>query len=151
PGAQLYAVGFDMAVPYNVYGGLQDNGSHKGPSTMKGGGPIPFEAWSTVGGGDGQYNVVAWKGSRYLYKQSQFGSSTRTDMVTGEQAGIQYRRPAGAGPEALRWNWCAPILVSPHNPDVIFHAANVLLRSDHRGDGWQEISSDLTVNDKAKR
>jgi photosystem II stability/assembly factor-like uncharacterized protein len=154
PGAQLYAVGFDMATPYNVYGGLQDNGSHKGPSTMPGGGTIPFEAWSTVGGGDGQYNVVDWKESRYLYNESQFGAIQRTDMVTGEGAGIQYRRPqaqAGAPQDALRWNWCAPILVSPHNPDVIYHGANVLLRSPLRGTSWEEISPDLTVNDAAMR
>ncbi|MFI5179659.1 MAG: WD40/YVTN/BNR-like repeat-containing protein, partial [Vicinamibacterales bacterium] len=165
PGAQLYAVGFDMATPYNVYGGLQDNGSHKGPSTMPGGAAIPFEAWSTVGGGDGQYNVVDWKESRYLYNESQFGSITRTDMVTGESAGIQYRRPqaapggagaagapgTGSGQDPLRWNWCAPILVSPHNPDVIYHGANVLLRSPLRGTSWEEISPDLTANDLTKR
>jgi photosystem II stability/assembly factor-like uncharacterized protein len=155
PGAQLYAVGFDMATPYNVYGGLQDNGSHKGPSTMKGGGAIPFEAWTTVGGGDGQYNVVDWKDSRYLYNESQFGSITRTDMVTGEAANIQYRRPQGpsvpVASDPLRWNWCAPILVSPHNPDVIYHAANVVLRSNNRGQTWEEVSPDLTVNDPSKR
>ena len=64
PGAQLYAIGFDMAQPYNVYAGLEDNSSYKGPSTMKGGGAIPFEAWSTTGGGDGQDNVVQLKDSR---------------------------------------------------------------------------------------
>ena len=157
PGSQLYAVGFDMQVPYNVYGGLQDNGSHKGPSTMPGGGTIPFEAWSTVGGGDGQYNVVDWKESRYLYNESQFGVIQRTDMVTGETANIQYRRPqpapgaTGTAPEPLRWNWTAPILVSPHNPDVIYHGANVVLRSSLRGSSWEEISPDLTVNDVSKR
>jgi hypothetical protein len=154
PGAQLYAVGFDFETPYNVYGGLQDNGSHKGPSSMKGGGAIPFEAWSTVGGGDGQYNEVDWKESRYLYNESQFGSITRTDMRTGESAGIQYRRPqaaGGAAPEPLRWNWTAPILVSPHNADVIYHGANVLLRSPLRGTSWEEVSPDLTANDPAKR
>jgi hypothetical protein len=154
PGAQFYAVGIDMATPYNVYGGLQDNGSHKGPSTMPGGGTIPFEAWSSVGGGDGMYNEVDWKESRFLYNESQFGVIQRTDMVTGQSAGIQYRRPTVAGqpaPDPLRWNWCAPILVSPHNPDVIYHAANVLLRSSFRGNTWEEISQDLTVNDLSKR
>src|SRR5579862_506529 len=148
PGAQLYGVGFDMETPYNVYGGLQDNGSHKGPSTMKGGGTIPFEAWSTVGGGDGQYNEVGE--SRYLYNESQFGAIERTDMRTGETAGVQYR---GTGPnnEPLRWNWTAPIVVSAHNPDVIYHAANVLLRSSNRGTSWDVISPDLTANDPSKR
>ena len=58
PLAQFYAIGVDMAYPYNVYGGLQDNGSHKGPSTKRDGSPIRFEDWERVGGGDGMYNVV---------------------------------------------------------------------------------------------
>ncbi len=144
PGAQLYAIGFDFETPYNVYGGLQDNGSHKGPSTMPGGGNIPFEAWSTVGGGDGQYNEVDWSDSRWLYNEFQFGTIQRVDQQTGAARSIQYRRPPGQ--EALRFNWCAPILVSPHDPNVIYHGANVLLRSPNRGDTWEEISPDLTVN-----
>ena len=71
--AQFYAVGYDMSYPYNVAGGLQDNGSHLGPSTSVSGGPIPFEAWLRVGGGDGMYNVIEGCTNRYLYNESQFG------------------------------------------------------------------------------
>jgi photosystem II stability/assembly factor-like uncharacterized protein len=149
PLAQFYAAGYDMAYPYNVYGGTQDNGSWKGPSTMPGGGTIPFEAWTRVGGGDGMYNVVDWKENRYLYNESQFGPIIRTDMLTGETAPIRHARPEGQ-PE-LRWNWNAPILVSPHDSDVIYHGANVLLRSSFRGETWQEISPDLTQNDPARQ
>jgi photosystem II stability/assembly factor-like uncharacterized protein len=144
PLAQFYAIGYDMDQPYNVYGGLQDNGSSRGPSTMKGGGPIPFEAWYRVGGGDGFYNVVDPTDSRWLYNESQFGSIQRMDQKTGQGRSIRYTRPQGQ--EALRWNWSSPILVSPHNPEVIYHAANVLLRSSNRGDTWTEISPDLTKN-----
>jgi photosystem II stability/assembly factor-like uncharacterized protein len=144
PLAQFYAIGYDMEQPYNVYGGIQDNGSMRGPSTMKGGGTIPFEAWYRVGGGDGFYNVVDPTDSRWLYNESQFGSIQRLDQKTGQSRGIRYSRPQGQ--DQLRWNWSSPILISPHNPEVVYHAANVLLRSGNRGDTWAEISPDLTKN-----
>ena len=133
-----------MEQPYNVYGGRQDNGSSRGPSTMKGGGSIPFEAWYRVGGGDGFYNAVDPTDSRWLYNESQFGAIQRLDQKTGRSRSIRYSRPQGQ--EALRWNWSSPILISPHNPEVIYHGANVLLRSGNRGDTWTEISPDLTKN-----
>jgi photosystem II stability/assembly factor-like uncharacterized protein len=149
PLAQFYAVGYDMEYPYNVYGGLQDNSCVKGPSTMKSGGPIPLEAWYTVGGcGDGFYSVVDPTDSRWLFNEGQFGAIGRVDQVTGQNRGIQYRRTQG---DPLRWNWNAPILLSPHNPGILYHAAQVLLRSNDRGDTWSEISPDLTVNDPARR
>jgi hypothetical protein len=116
---------------------------------MRGGGSIPFEAWYRVGGGDGMYNVVDPSDSRWLYNESQFGAIQRVDQLTGQSKGIRYRRPEGA--EALRWNWNAPILISPHNSDVIYHGAQVLLRSSFRGESWEEISPDLTLNDPARR
>ena len=120
PLAQFYAIAYDMEQPYNVYGGLQDNGSARGPSTMKGGGSIPFEAWYRVGGGDGFYNVVDPTDSRWLYNESQFGAIQRMDQRTGQSRSIRYTRPQGQ--EALRWNWSSPILISPHNPEVVYHA-----------------------------
>ena len=144
PLAQFYAIGYDMEQPYNVYGGIQDNGSMKGPSSMKGGGSIPFEAWYRVGGGDGFYNVVDPTDSRWLYNESQFGSIQRMDQRTGQSRSIRYTRPQGGEP--LRWNWSSPILISPHNPEVIYHGANILVRSSNRGDTWTEISTDLTKN-----
>lgn len=144
PLAQFYAVGYDMDRPYNVYGGLQDNGSLRGPSTLKGGGSIPFEAWYRVGGGDGFYNVVDPTDSRWLYNESQFGAIQRMDQKTGQSRSIRYSRPQGQDP--LRWNWMSPIMLSPHTPEVLYHAANVLLRSTNRGDSWTEISPDLTKN-----
>lgn len=146
PLAQFYAVGFDMAYPYNVAGGLQDNGSVMGPSTKRGGGPILLEDWQTVGGGDGMYNVFDVKTNRHLYNESQFGTLVRIDLVTGERKSIAYKNKR---PD-LRWNWCAPILVSPHDSDVIYHGANILVRSAYRGENWEEISPDLTTNDPAK-
>ncbi|KPK75177.1 MAG: glycosyl hydrolase [Phycisphaerae bacterium SM23_30] len=144
PLAQFYAIGVDMSYPYRVAGGLQDNGSHMGPSTRRDGRPIRLEDWISVGGGDGMYNVFDWKTNRYIYNESQFGPISRLDLVTGESKSIRYND------RELRWNWCAPILVSPHNSDVIYHGANKLLRSPFRGEFWEVISEDLTTNDPAK-
>ncbi len=145
PLAQMYAVGYDMMQPYNVAGGLQDNGSLRGPSTKRGGSRIVFEDWQTVGGGgDGFYNVFDTVTNRYLYSDTQFGEITRTDLYTGDVKTI------ASSDKSLRFNWNAPILVSPHDSNVVYHGANKLLKSAYRGEGWTEISPDLTTNDKAK-
>ncbi len=144
--AQFYAVGVDMSYPYNVAGGLQDNGSHLGPSTKRGGGPIRLEDWQSVGGGDGMYNVFDTSNNRYIYNESQFGPLSRLDLRTGERKNIAYQRINSK----LRWNWNSPILVSPHNSDVIYHGGNILVKSPYRGEYWEEISPDLTTNDPKK-
>lgn len=141
--AQFYAVGFDNSYPYRVAGGLQDNGSHMGPSTNPAGGPVRFEMWSTVGGGDGMYNVFDPCTNRYLYNESQFGPLSRVDLLTGETKSIRYNDPD------LRFNWAAPILVSPHDCDVVYHGANKLLKSSFRGETWEVVSPDLTKADPA--
>jgi photosystem II stability/assembly factor-like uncharacterized protein len=141
--AQFYSVGFDMSYPYNVAGGLQDNGSHMGPSTNPAGGPIRFEQWLRVGGGDGMYNEFETCTNRYLYNESQFGPISRLDLWTGERESIRYND------SDLRWNWNAPILISPHDCDVVFHGANKLLRSPNRGESWEVISDDLAKADPA--
>lgn len=144
PLAQFYAVGLDMDYPYNVYGGLQDNGSVKGPSTMRDGSSINYEQWARVGGGDGMYNVPDPSNNRYLYNESQFGPLSRLDMETGESKGIRYND------RSLRWNWNAPIIVSAHDTDVIYHASNKVLKSTFRGENWEVISPDLSKNDAVK-
>ncbi|MGB8953551.1 MAG: hypothetical protein WCC06_12910 [Candidatus Aminicenantales bacterium] len=146
PLAQFYAVGVDMSFPYRVAGGTQDNGSLLGPSTKKGGVPINLEDWQMVGGGDGMYNVFDQRTNRYLYNESQFGPLQRIDLVTGEVKNIAYQNIR----KDLRWNWCAPILISPHDSDTIYHGANILMKSTNRGESWKEISPDLSTNDKTK-
>ncbi len=146
PLAQFYAIGLDMEYPYNIYGGLQDNGSIKGPSTKRDGSAIQLEDWKRVGGGDGMYNVVDYSDSRWLYNESQFGPLTRVDQVTGERKSIAYRNQD----RKMRWNWCAPILISPHDPATIYHAGNKVVKSTNRGESWRVISEDLTTQDSAK-
>ncbi len=162
--AQFYAVDFDMSQPYRVAGGLQDNGSLLGPSTKgaasrrgmfdfegaagspRSGPPIRLEDWVTVGGGDGMYNVFDRVSNRYLYNESQFGPLTRVDLLTGDETDIAYQRQK----PQTRWNWSSPILVSAHDPAVIYHCGNVVVRSANRGETWTEVSPDLTTNDPAK-
>lgn len=141
--AQFYAVGVDNSRPYRVMGGLQDNGSHMAYHTNPAGGPVYFEQWERVGGGDGMYNEIDWCENRYLYNESQFGPIRRTDLLTGETKGVRHNDPE------MRWNWNAPILISPHDCNVIFHAGNILLRSEFRGEAWEVISPDLTKDDPA--
>ena len=143
PVGQFVAVGFDFDFPYNVYGGLQDNGSVRGPSTKRNGGPIRLEDWRSTGGGDGMYNVVDWNDSRWLYNESQFGPISRIDQITGERKSIRYANMD-------RWNWNAPIVVSPHNSKTIYHAGNKVIRSRNQGESWEEISGDLTTQDEVK-
>ena len=142
--AQFYAIGYDMSYPYRVAGGLQDNGSHMAYSTNPAGGPMNYEMWQRVGGGDGMYNEFDTCTNRYLYNESQFGPISRLDLVTGERQGIRY---SGPGANEMRWNWNAPILVSTHDCDVIFHAGNRVLRSNNRGETWEFVSPDLTKAD----
>ncbi len=142
---QLYALDYDMSQPYRVSGGLQDNGSLIGPSTGKGGVPIDFEDWTTVGGGDGMYNVFDKTTNRYLYTESQFGPLARLDLKTGRSKSIAYR-----GGAMKRFNWNAPVHVSRFDSDVVYHCGNIVVKSTNRGESWTEISGDLTTNDPAK-
>ena len=143
--AQLYAINFDMEFPYNIYGGMQDFGTWKGPSIKKGRFPIRFEDWEHVLGGDGFSMEIDPSNNRWLYCQSQFGELSRNDQKTGVRKPIKYSLN-----KALRFNWSAPIHLSSHNSNKIYHGANILLVSENRGDNWQEISPDLTKGDLSK-
>ena len=140
---EVYAVGVDMDDPYNVYAGLQDHDSWKGPSNGKSG-RITLEDWTTVGTQDGMYNQVDPTDSRWVFNSYQTGGQRRFDQQTGIAAVIEPRRPAGTPP--LRYNWITPLVLSPHNPQVLYTGAQMLFRSMNRGDAWQEISPDLTSN-----
>jgi photosystem II stability/assembly factor-like uncharacterized protein len=144
---EVYAVGVDMDDPYNVYAGLQDHDSWKGPSNARSG-RITLEDWTTVGTGDGMYNQIDPTDSRWVFNSLQTGGQRRFDQRTGQATDIQPRRPQGA--PALRWNWVTPIVLSPHNPQIVYTGAQVLFRSLNRGDAWQEISPDLTTGDASR-
>jgi photosystem II stability/assembly factor-like uncharacterized protein len=141
--AQFYAIGIDNSQPYRVAGGIQDNGSAMAYSTNPAGGPIRFEMWNRVGGGDGMYNEFDRCTNRYLYNESQFGTLRRLDLWTGKSKNIRH------DDADMRYNWNAPIVVSEHDCNVIYHAGNKVMKSEFRGESWQVISEDLSKNDSA--
>ncbi len=144
---EVYAVGVDMDDPYNVYGGMQDHDSWKGPSNSPTG-RVTLEHWVTVGPGDGMYNVVDPTDSRWVYNTRELNQMGRMDQKTGVRTPVAPSRPAGQ--PRLRYNWIAPIALSPHNPKIVYAGAQVLFRSLNQGDTWEEISPDLTTNDPQK-
>ncbi len=143
PLAQFYAIAVDMDYPYNVYGGTQDNGNFRGPGTKKGKYPIRLEDWEYWGTGDGSHVQVDPSNTRWVYNESQNGDIERIDQRTGRRKRIMYRE----NPD-IRFNFNTPILISPHNTDVVLQGANVLLRSPNRGESWEEISKDLSNYDE---
>jgi photosystem II stability/assembly factor-like uncharacterized protein len=147
PGGEIYAIDLDMEDPYHVYAGLQDHDSWKGPVNGPHGRVGP-EDWVTVGDNDGMYNRVDPTDSRWVYNSIQWGGQYRADQATHTRKSIVPTRPAG--PPPLRFNWTPPLLLSPHNPAIVYTGAQVLFRSLDRGDHWQEISPDLTTNDPEK-
>ncbi len=145
---EAYALGVDMDDPYHVYAGFQDHDSWKGPVNSRFG-EITLEDWVTVGPGDGMYNMADPTDSRWVYNTRELGSMGRMDQKTGMRADISPGR-ANSGTPPLRYNWIAPIAMSPHNPQIIYAGAQKLFRSLNRGDKWEEISPDLTTNDATK-
>lgn len=144
PIVQLYDIGADMSLPYNVFGGAQDNGVWGGPSRVKESGGIQNYHWRSLYGGDGFYCLPDPNDSNTLYTESQFGAMGRVDIRTGRTVSI---RPRDAG---TRFNWNTPIEISPHNSKTIYTGAQKLAKSINRGDTWTVISDDLTTKDATK-
>ena len=143
---QFYEVGFDMAKPYNICGGLQDNGSWCGPSRTLYSQGITNEDWYRVGGGDGFYVKVDPTNPDIIYGESQNGNLYRREMNTTESRRIR-PRPA-EGEEPYRFQWNSPLLVSSHDPNTIYYAGNFLFKSTDRGDTWEKLGGDLTTGVK---
>ncbi len=143
PITQFYKVATDNASPfYNIYGGTQDNSSQGGPSRTTNNVGIVNSDWYITNGGDGFESQVDPTDDNIVYAQSQYGWLVRFDKKSGEKTAIKpFPKKDG---DALRWNWDAPLLISPHNNKRIYFAANKLFKSDDRGDTWDEISGDLT-------
>src|SRR5579864_100185 len=146
PLAQYYHVAVDMETPYNVYGGLQDNGSWRGPSASWDLGGIPSSAWALVGGGDGFGTVPDPADPSTGYSAAQNGYLTRWDLKTGE---LKDARPAAPAGVRLRFNWNAGIAVDPFEAGTVYYGSQFLHQSVDRGRTWTTISPDLTTNDPA--
>ncbi len=145
PVTQFYKVAVDDAEPfYNIYGGTQDNGTQGGPSRTDNVNGIQNSDWRLVLDWDGQQVATEPGNPDIVYAERQEGWLARIDMTTGEVVSIQPQ--PGANEDYERFNWDAPILVSPHNPTRLYFASQRLWRSDNRGDEWTAISGDLTRN-----
>ncbi len=148
PLAQFYHINVDMDIPYNVYGGLQDNGSWFGPSSLWHAGGIRNYYWTRVGGGDGFATFTDFGDDRYGYSMSQQAFLQRFDKVTGQRKDI---RPVHPGGTALRFNWNAAFNIDPFDSTVIYLGSQFVHRTRDRGDSWEILSDDLTTNDPQKQ
>jgi len=143
PIAQYYAIDLDNRQPYYyVYGGLQDNNSWAGPSQTRNRQGITNSDWYVTVGGDGFYSAVDPTDPNVVYAEYQNGGVIRYDVKTGEQKTIQPQTKFGQ--QNLRWNWSAPILISPFDHNTVYMGANYLFRSPNRGDSWQQLGGDMT-------
>jgi len=158
PIEQFYMVAADSKTPYNLCGGLQDNSGWCGASSSLADNVVSGADWYTVVGGDGEYVVPAPSDPDIIYANAQSGAITRFDMRTKLSPSIM---PYLHGPGAIndletkdqkyRFNWTAPIAVSPTDANTVYMGGNVLFKSTDGGTHWNVISPDLTRNDKSKQ
>ncbi|MDE2652953.1 MAG: hypothetical protein OXI71_03970, partial [Gemmatimonadota bacterium] len=169
PVSQYYRVSVDMATPYNVYGGLQDNGSWVGPSETYRLAGILNSDWTRLGGGDGFINLVDTTSNTIVYTESQYLGLSRVNMRTGERTSIRPGDPIGHIGGRRNWetwrevgafdsqrlgnamapaNWDGPFIISPHDASALYAGTNILWKTTDRGDSWQELGDLTTGTDR---
>jgi len=155
--SQFYQIFVDNKVPYNVYGGLQDNGTWVGPSNSLIEAGILKRHWTQLAGGDGYYAVPIPGSENEIYANLQGGVIFHVDTKLGNVRNIHpYPKITGSAGDAIdkhkyRFNWDSPIHVSPNDANTVYTGGNVVFRSRDKGYNWEEISPDLTTNDKSKQ
>ncbi len=155
PLAQFYHIAADTRVPYRVMGTMQDIGTASGPTNSLSSAGITLGDWHPVGGGETGYVAPDPADPDIIFAGEYGGYLSRYDERTRQARNVSIypTNPSGHGGEDLlyRFQWTAPLLISPHGSHIVYHAANVLFRSIDGGKSWTPISPDLTRNDKAKQ
>lgn len=168
PVSQFYHVAVDNAVPYNVYGGLQDNGCWRGPSASWTNGGILNQQWDRLCGGDGFYAIPDPSNARTVYASSQFLGLGRNDTDTWQNQDIRPGDPTGAISDRRNWNtwgrkvpeqvlgnamhpanWDAGLMISPHDPSTVYAGGQHLFRSRDRGVSWEDLGDMTTGVDRS--
>ncbi len=150
PAVQFFNIGFDMDTPFHVYGSIQDHGSFRGTVNLeRGRDRIPRVEFERAPGWEGSSHVVDPTDPNTVYAAGFYGSIYRQDMESGKRTNLVPK--AGSNEQALRGQWVAPFILSPHNPRILYHGMNFLFRSWDRGDKFEKISPDLTYNDPDKK
>jgi photosystem II stability/assembly factor-like uncharacterized protein len=155
PIGQAYRVSCDNATPYRIMSAFQDIGTARGPSRSLTGDGIQLSDWDTVGGGEAGHVVPDPSNPKIVWAGEYGGIITRYDDTTRQARMVTAWpfNPSGHDPANLkyRYQWTAPILISPHDPKKVYHGANVVFRTTNNGLKWDVISGDLTRNDKTKQ
>jgi photosystem II stability/assembly factor-like uncharacterized protein len=148
PVGQFYHINVDNEMPYNVMGGMQDNGSWHGPAYTWTNGGIRNYYWNNVGGGDGFDVMPDAEDASWVYSMSQGGNIGKRNWKTGESWFI---KPPSLDPKTiLRWNWNSALAQDPFDKKTIYYGSQFLHKSTNKGVSWETISPDLTTNDSVK-
>jgi photosystem II stability/assembly factor-like uncharacterized protein len=143
----FFNVNYDMGDPFRVYGSVQDHGSYSGIVDLSNGRhAIPALEWRGAPGGEGSHHAIDPRDPNIVYSAGFYGSISRTNIETNESRSIVPLPDPGEPP--LRGQWLAHFILSPHDPNTIYHGMNYVFRSTNQGDDWQRISPDLSHNDR---
>ncbi len=148
PVVQFYNVEVDNAEPFRVYGSIQDNNSWRGPSNYRPGRSMRT-GWERIPGGEASTMAVDPKDENTFYSEGFYGSIQRTDLKAAKTKSIKPKAEEGA--PALRGQWLAPFILSPHNSNIVYHGMQYVFRSLDQGETWERISDDLTFNDPERQ
>ena len=157
PVCQFFNVNYDMATPFKVYGSMQDHGSFRAKVDLGGGrGRIPAQEFEGAPGGEGSNHFVDPADPDVVYSAGFYGTLSRADYskpgrFPGRPASKTILPSVYENEPPLRGQWMAPFILSPHNPDIVYHGMQYVFRSLDRGDTWERISPDLTTDDPATR
>ena len=152
PLVQFFNIAVDTEEPFHVYGSIQDHGSRRGVVDLsRGRKNIPAVDFEYAPGGEGSNHVIDPRNSNLVYSAGFYGTLFKSDLTKKRREQSKTIMPKTYDNEPkLRGQWLAPFILSPHNPDIVYHGMQYLFRSRDKGSTWEQISPDLTYNDPEK-